>query len=162
MLRTAGYTAPIRHAWKITNQANAFQNLMVTASVCLAGSDGTFESMGEAMFCNFDGTVMVEGGGRVDEIVTCEVRPDLVREARIHWGVENNPYQLWHRGYSAVMMTARKTDQGPAGSVAAPSKPGNSAFLITACTPQLPSTTCVMPKSTATEISEIASSSSSW
>jgi formamidase len=102
MLRTAGYTAPIRHAWQITNQANAFQNLMVTASVCLAGSDGTFDSMGEAMVCNFDGTVMAQGGGRVDEIVTCEVRPDLVREARVHWGVENNPYQLWHRGYSAV------------------------------------------------------------
>ena len=30
MLRTAGYTAPIRDAWRITNQANAFQNLMVT------------------------------------------------------------------------------------------------------------------------------------
>jgi formamidase len=30
------------------------------------------------------------------------VRPDLVREARIHWGVENNIYQLWHRGYVAV------------------------------------------------------------
>lgn len=102
MLRTAGYTAPIRHAWKITNQANAFQNLMLTASVCLSGSDGTFDSMGEAMVCNFDGTVMVEGGGRVDEIICCEVRPDLVREARAHWGVENNPYQLWHRGYSAV------------------------------------------------------------
>ena len=24
MLRTAGYTAPIRHAWRFTNQANAF------------------------------------------------------------------------------------------------------------------------------------------
>lgn len=102
MLRTAGYTAPIRHAWKITNQANAFQNLMVTASVCLCGSDGTFDSMGEGMFCDFDGTVMAEGGGRPDEIITCEVRPDLVREARQHWGVENNPYQLWHRGYVAV------------------------------------------------------------
>ncbi len=102
MLRTAGYTPPIRHAWKITNQANAFQNLMVTASVCLCGSDGSFDSMGEAMFCNFDGTVMVEGGGRADEVITCEVRPDLVREARTHWAVENNPYQLWHRGYSAV------------------------------------------------------------
>ena len=102
MLRTAGYTAPIRHAWKITNQANAFQNLMCTASVCLAGSDGSFDSMGEGMFCSFDGTVMVEGGGRADEIVTCELRPDLVREARLHWGVENNPYQLWHRGYVAV------------------------------------------------------------
>jgi len=102
MLRTAGYTAPIRHSWQITNQANAFQNLMVTASVCLCGSDGTFDSMGEAMFCNFDGTVMAQGGGRVDEIICCEVRPDLVREARIHWGVENNIYQLAHRGYSAV------------------------------------------------------------
>ncbi|MBC7601330.1 MAG: formamidase, partial [Ramlibacter sp.] len=102
MLRTAGYTAPIRHAWQITNQANAFQNLMVTASVCLSGSDGTFDSMGEAMFCNFDGSVMAQGGGRVDEIICCEVRPDLIREARIHWGVENNIYQLAHRGYSAV------------------------------------------------------------
>jgi len=46
--------------------------------------------------------VMVEGGNRPDEIVTCEVRPDLVREARTQWGVENNPYQLWHRGYVAV------------------------------------------------------------
>ena len=102
MLRTAGYTAPIRHSWQITNQANAFQNLMVTASVCLCGSDGTFDSMGEAMFCNFDGTIMAQGGGRVDEIICSEVRPDLVREARIHWGVENNIYQLAHRGYSAV------------------------------------------------------------
>lgn len=102
MLRTAGYTAPIRHSWQITNQANAFQNLMVTASVCLCGSDGTFDSMGEAMFCNFDGTVMAQGGGRADEIISCEVRPDLVREARIHWAVENNLYQLGHRGYSAV------------------------------------------------------------
>jgi formamidase len=102
MLRTAGYTAPIRHSWRITNQANAFQNLMVTASVCMCGSDGTFDSMGEGMVVNFDGTPIVEGGGRPDEIITCEVRPDLVREARLHWGVENNPYQLWHRGYVAV------------------------------------------------------------
>ena len=54
IIRTAGYTAPIRHAWKITNQSNAFQNLAYTASVCLCGSDGTFDSMGEGMFCNFD------------------------------------------------------------------------------------------------------------
>jgi formamidase len=55
MLRTAGYTRPIRHAWKITNQANAFCNLMVTANVCLAGTDGSFNSMGEGMIVNFDG-----------------------------------------------------------------------------------------------------------
>lgn len=107
MIRTAGYTAPIRHAWQITNQANAFCNLMVTASVCMCGSDGTFDSMGEAMIVGFDGVPMVTGGGRPDEIVSAEVRPDLVREARRVWGVENNPYQLGHRGYVAVRGGAR-------------------------------------------------------
>ncbi len=102
ILRTAGYTAPIRHAWRITNMSNAFCNLAQTASVCMSGSDGSFDSMGEAMFCNFDGTVMTEGGGRVDEIVSAELRPDQVREARAGWGVENNIYQLYHRGYVAV------------------------------------------------------------
>ncbi len=104
ILRTAGYTAPIRHAWRITNQSNAFQNLAITASVCLSGSDGSFDSMGEGMFCQFDGTVLAEGGGRVDEIITARVdfHKDLVREARTGWGVENNIYQLYHRGYVAV------------------------------------------------------------
>jgi len=102
MIRTAGYTAPIRHAWKVTNQANAFCNLMITASVCMCGSDGSFDSMGEGMFVNFDGTVLAEGSHRPDEIITCELRPDLVREARAHWGVENNIYQFGHRGYVAV------------------------------------------------------------
>ena len=103
MLRTAGYTAPIREAWRFTNQSNAFCNLMVTANVCMCGSDGTFDSMGEAMVCNFDGAVIAHGTtGRADEIITAEVRPDLVREARAHWGVENNIYQLGHRGFSAV------------------------------------------------------------
>ena len=102
MIRTAGYTAPIKHSWKITNQANAFCNLMVTASVCMCGSEGTFDSMGEGMICNFDGVPLVTGSNRADEIITSEVRPDLVREARIHWSVENNIYQFGHRGYVAV------------------------------------------------------------
>lgn len=102
MLRTAGYTAPIRHAWRITNQANAFCNLMATASVCLAGSDGTFNSMGEGMIVGHDGVSLVEGGGFADEIITGEIRPDLVDEAREVWGVENNIYQFGHRGYVAV------------------------------------------------------------
>jgi formamidase len=102
ILRTAGYTSPIRHAWQITNQANAFCNLAYTASVCLCGSDGTFDSMGEAMIVGYDGVPLVTGGGRPDEIVVGEVRPDLVAEARRHWGVENNPYQFGHRGYVAV------------------------------------------------------------
>jgi formamidase len=103
MLRTAGYTAPIRASWQFTNQSNAFCNLMVTANVCMCGSDGSFDSMGEGMIVNFDGTIIAHGtSGRVDEIITAEVRPDLVREARAHWSVENNIYQLGHRGYVAV------------------------------------------------------------
>lgn len=103
MLRTAGYTAPIRQSWRFTNQANAFHNLMVTANVCMCGSDGTFDSMGEGMIVDFDGTVLAHGtSGRADEIITAEVRPDLVREARKGWGVENNIYQLGHRGFTAV------------------------------------------------------------
>jgi len=103
MIRTAGYTAPVREAWRFTNQSNSFCNLMVTANVCMSGSDGTFDSMGEAMIVNFDGTMLAHGtSGRPDEIITAEVRPDLVREARKGWGVENNIYQLGHRGYVAV------------------------------------------------------------
>jgi formamidase len=103
MLRTAGYTAPIRESWRFTNQANSFQNLMVTANVCMCGSDGSFDSMGEGMIVDFDGSILAQGtSGRVDEIITAEVRPDLVREARRHWSVENNIYQLGHRGFTAV------------------------------------------------------------
>ena len=102
MIRTAGYTAPIRHAWQVTNQANAFCNLMYTASVCMCGTDGTFDSMGEGMIVGFDGVPLAMGSHRPDEIITAEVRPDLVREARKVWGVENNIYQFGHRGYVAV------------------------------------------------------------
>ena len=76
---------------------------MVTANVCMCGSDGTFDSMGEGMIVNFDGTLLAHGtSGRADEIITAEVRPDLVREARKHWSVENNIYQFGHRGFTAV------------------------------------------------------------
>jgi formamidase len=103
MIRTAGYTAPIRESWRFTNQSNSFCNLMITAKVCMCGSDGTFDSMGEAMIVDFDGSVIAHGTtGRPNEIITAEVRPDLVREARKGWGVENNIYQLGHRGYVAV------------------------------------------------------------
>lgn len=40
-------------------------------------------------------------------MLSSQVRPDLVREARIHWGVENNIYQLGHRAYVAVKGGAR-------------------------------------------------------
>ncbi|MEC2159762.1 formamidase [Virgibacillus halodenitrificans] len=102
ILRTAGYTKPIRHSWRITNQANAFCNLAYTASVAMCGSDGTNDSMGEGMIVGFDGVPLVEGTNRPDEIITGEVRPDLALEARTNWAVENNIYQLGHRGYVAV------------------------------------------------------------
>jgi formamidase len=75
---------------------------MYTASVCMAGTDGTFDSMGEGMIVGYDGTPLVAGSARPDEIITAEVRPDLVAEARRGWGVENNIYQFGHRGFVAV------------------------------------------------------------
>jgi formamidase len=58
--------------------------------------------MGEGMIVNFDGTIIASGTNRPDEIITAEIRPDLVDEARRVWGVENNPYQFFHRAYVAV------------------------------------------------------------
>jgi len=101
MIRTAGYTIPIRHSWRITNQSNAFCNLMYTVSVCMAGTDGTFRSMGEGMICDFEGETMVQGSEFPMEVVTGEVTPKLADEARENWGVENNIYQLGHRGFVA-------------------------------------------------------------
>ncbi|KAF2773565.1 nitrilase/cyanide hydratase and apolipo protein N-acyltransferase [Teratosphaeria nubilosa] len=103
MLRTAGYTSPIRDSWEITNRSNAFCNLMWTASVCLAGTDGTFDSMGEAMVCNPEGEVVRRGNGNADEIFACEVRKGEAEAKRREWGVENNLFQLGHRGYAAVV-----------------------------------------------------------
>jgi hypothetical protein len=48
----------------------------------MCGSDGSFDSMGEGMIVNFDGSIIAHGTtGRADEIITAEVRPDLVRKA---------------------------------------------------------------------------------
>ena len=58
---------------------------MVTANVCMCNSGGDFDR-GERMILAFDGAVLAHGpSGRADEIITAEVRPDLVREARIHF-----------------------------------------------------------------------------
>ena len=103
MIRTAGYTAPIKDAWRFTNKANSFCNLMATVNVCMCGTDGTFNSMGEGMIVDYDGTVLAHRETSTpDEIVAAELRPDLIREARTTWGVENNLYQFGHRAYSAV------------------------------------------------------------
>lgn len=103
ILRTAGYTYPIRHSWRITNQVNAFSNLAFTASVALAGPDTTgIPSMGEAMICDPEGQPMVVGDSLPDRVVTGTVVPARADEARRTWGAENNIYQLGHRGYVAV------------------------------------------------------------
>ncbi|RMZ29512.1 hypothetical protein D0859_06417 [Hortaea werneckii] len=104
MLRTAGYTSPIKGSWEITNRSNAFCNLMWTCSVALAGSDGTFNSMGEAMFCNPEGEIVRHSNNaNVDEIYCCEIQKGDALEKRKNWGVENNLYQFGHRGYAAVL-----------------------------------------------------------
>jgi formamidase len=103
ILRTAGYTDPIRHSWRITNQVNAFANLAYTASVALTGADATgIWSIGEAMICDPEGNVVEHGDNTPDRIVTGEVVPARAGQARRGWGVENNIYQLGHRGYVAV------------------------------------------------------------
>lgn len=89
ILRTAGYTYPIRHSWRITNQVNAFSNLAYTASVALAGADSTgIWSMGEAMICDFEGQETVAGDGHPDRVVTGTIVPSMADEARRQWGAE--------------------------------------------------------------------------
>ncbi|KEF54365.1 formamidase [Exophiala aquamarina CBS 119918] len=107
LLRTAGYTSPIKSSWEITNRANAFTNLMYTVSVALAGADSTWRSMGQAMFVDPEGNILERGDGTADHVVACEIRPEEVRRRRREWGVENNLYQLGHRGYVAVNDGAR-------------------------------------------------------
>lgn len=103
MLRTAGYTAPIKASWEITNRSNSFCNLLWTCSVALAGTDGTFNSMGEAMFCDPEGNIVTHSASNSpDEIFACEIRKGDAMGKRERWGVENNLYQLGHRGYCAV------------------------------------------------------------
>ncbi|KIW10753.1 hypothetical protein PV08_10052 [Exophiala spinifera] len=102
LLRTAGYTSPIKNSWELTNRVNAFSNLMYTVSVALAGADSTWRSMGQAMFVDPEGNILERGDSTPDHIAACEIRADEVRRRRREWGVENNLYQLGHRGYVAV------------------------------------------------------------
>lgn len=91
LLRTAGYTAPIRHSWHRTNRSNAFANLLVTVSASLAGTDGTNSSMGESMVVDYDGRPVATAGTSPDELVVAEVRIDQVREARRLWSGRERP-----------------------------------------------------------------------
>ncbi len=76
---------------------------MYTASVCLAGSDGSFNSMGEGMIVSYDGTLLVTGNGIPDEIITGEACGSRSATRRASTGAsKNNIYQFGHRGYVAV------------------------------------------------------------
>ncbi|WLP92928.1 formamidase [Gordonia sp. NB41Y] len=103
IVRQAGYKLPFEQAWRISNQANAFSNMAYTVSVCLAGDDGNgFPSLGGAMACDIDGSVLVEGDQTPGRVVTAAFSPARAEKARRTWGVENNIYQLGHRGYTAI------------------------------------------------------------
>ncbi|WOC13319.1 formamidase [Gordonia sp. MP11Mi] len=103
LLRTAGYRLPFANAWRITNEANAFCNLAYTASVALAGHDGNHvASMGQAMICDHEGTILVRGDATADRVVIGEIEPARADNARRAWGPENNIYQLGHRGFTAL------------------------------------------------------------
>lgn len=60
-IRISGYSTQTQDQWIMTNKTNAFQNLMYTASVNLAGYDNTFYYFGEGNICNYDGHMISEG-----------------------------------------------------------------------------------------------------
>ena len=100
-IRISGYSTQVNEQWILTNRANAWNNLMYTVSVNLAGYDGVFYYFGEGQIVNFDGTTLVQGDRNPWEIVTGEIYPRLADEARKSWGLENNIYNLGARGYVA-------------------------------------------------------------
>jgi formamidase len=107
MIRIAAYSRSVRSQWHTAARADAFANLMYTASVCSVGEDGPYNGMGEGLVVDFEGTPIATGTDKANEVIVAEVRPALVREARIHWGAENNIYQLGHRGFMALPGGAR-------------------------------------------------------
>lgn len=100
-IRISGYSTQVNDQWILTNRSNAWQNLMYTVSVNLAGYDGVFYYFGEGQITNYDGTVLVQGQRNPYEIVTAEIFPEKADAARREWGLENNIYNLGHRGYVA-------------------------------------------------------------
>lgn len=100
-IRISGYSTQVNEQWILTNRSNAWHNLMYTFSVNLAGYDGVFYYFGQGQLCNYDGTTLVQGSRNPNEIVTGEIFPKLADNARISWGLENNIYNLGHRGYVA-------------------------------------------------------------
>ena len=104
MLRTAGYTAPIRHAWQLHQPGQrVLQPDGHRQRLHVRHRTARFDSMGEGMIVNFDGTHhrrRQPAGPTRSSPPRCGPT-SCARRAR-DWGVENNIYQLGHRGYVAV------------------------------------------------------------
>ncbi len=98
-IRISGYSTQVNDQWIITNRTNAWQNLMYTVSVNLAGYDNVFYYFGEGTICNYDGNVIQQGHRNPWEIVTAELFPRLVDKARENWALENNIFNLGCRAY---------------------------------------------------------------
>ena len=98
-IRISGYSTQVNDQWIWTNRTNAWQNLMYTISVNLAGYDGVFYYFGEGTVCNYDGNVIQQGHRNPWEIVTAELFPRLVDKARENWALENNIFNLGCRAY---------------------------------------------------------------
>ena len=109
MLRTAGYTAPIRHALALHQPGQRLLQPDVhgVASACAAATARSTR-WAKAMIVNSDGTPLVD---RQRHRPTRSSPPRCGRACATrrasHWGVENNIYQLGHRGYVAVKGGAR-------------------------------------------------------
>jgi len=100
-IRISGYSTQVCEQWILTNRSNAWHNLMFTCAVNLAGYDNVFYYFGEGQITNYDGTVLVQGHRNPWEIVSGEIHPGAADQARRTWGLENNIYNLGHRGYVA-------------------------------------------------------------
>jgi formamidase len=97
LLRTTGYTSPIKQSWELMNRRDGFTNMIYTVNAALGGSDGKFRGMGQAMFVGPEGNVLKQGNSMPDVIFACEVR-----RKRREWGVENHLFQFKYKGYVAV------------------------------------------------------------
>jgi len=89
-----------RKSWRFNQPVQRLQNLMITANVCMWWAPMVlFDSMGEGMIVNFDGSIIAPAPPGASTISSPPNPPDLVRRARgkfFSLCVENNIYQLWH------------------------------------------------------------------
>ena len=98
-IRISAYTSQWKEQWILTNRANAWNNLMFTVSVNLAGQGAIAYHCGNGMICDIDGRIMANGSDCPGEIVTAEIDPSHSDYARKTLGVENNIFNLGCRAY---------------------------------------------------------------